>query len=145
MSAICANRTAGIGVPDGEPRIAVVQGVVFAQTEIPQISLDPTAAEEPRRHKPNRRRRQPGPTVTVLLSVMSNPQFPQPTSNAGDGVNINWSRASINSFATLMTAAKANGWIITTASLPTFPFAEAAVMPIGSYYLPAASDPLFDT
>jgi hypothetical protein len=66
-------------------------------------------------------------------------------SNAGDGVNINWSSAAINAFAALWTAAIANGWKISTASLPTFNFTYAAANAPGPYYLPALADPLFDT
>ncbi len=44
----------------------------------------------------------------------------------------------------LMSAAQANGWINSTAALPTANFATMAVTPVGSYYRPALSDPLFD-
>ncbi len=44
----------------------------------------------------------------------------------------------------MWTAAVANGWQIPTAVLPTFNFAVAAVTPIGNYYLPQGTDPLWD-
>ncbi len=59
-------------------------------------------------------------------------------------VAITWSTAAINAFASLWTAAVANGWQIPTAVLPTFNFAVAAVTPIGNYYLPQGTDPLWD-
>jgi hypothetical protein len=82
-----------------------------------------------------------GITMVQLYALMNNPAFPTPSSNDGAG-NITWS--SITAFTALWTAAKANGWIITTASLPTFPFAQAAATPIGPSYRPPLSDPLFD-
>jgi hypothetical protein len=59
---------------------------------------------------------------------------------AGDGVNINWSATAINSFAALMTAAKANGWIVTTAAYPTANWAFMAITPIGASYRTAFAD-----
>jgi predicted DNA-binding transcriptional regulator AlpA len=84
-----------------------------------------------------------GISLTALWRLMGNPQFPKPTSN--DGVNISWSSATpINAFAALMTSAKANGWVVTVAAYPTADWAMMATTPIGPYYRPAASDPLFD-
>jgi hypothetical protein len=85
-----------------------------------------------------------GITLSALWSLMRNPQFPVPTSNAGDGVNINWDAAPMNAFQALMTSAKANGWIVTTAAYPTADWATMAATAIGPYYRPAFADPLFD-
>src|SRR5580704_1349716 len=57
-------------------------------------------------------------TILQLWQLMRNPGFPVPTSNAGDGVNIVWNTAAIIAFVSLWNAAKANGWIISTADLP---------------------------
>lgn len=83
-------------------------------------------------------------TILQLWQLMRNPGFPVPTSNAGDGVNIVWNTAAIIAFVSLWNAAKANGWIISTADLPVANLATMAVTPIGSRYMPAGADPLWD-
>ena len=85
-----------------------------------------------------------GISLTALWALMRNPQFPQPTSNAGDGVNISWNASPINAFQALVTSAKANGWVVTVAAYPTANWASMAATPIGSSYRPAFADPLFD-
>jgi predicted DNA-binding transcriptional regulator AlpA len=61
-----------------------------------------------------------GINVLALWSLSSNPQFPTPAS--GNGQNVLWNTSDITTFTALWTAAKANGWKISTAELPVFNF-----------------------
>ncbi len=51
---------------------------------------------------------------------------------------------AIASFGALMMAAQANGWIVTDAALPSAGWATMAATPVGPFYQPALSGPLFD-
>jgi hypothetical protein len=82
-------------------------------------------------------------SVLALWSLSGNPQFPAPTSNDGAG-NVVWDSGDIAAFEALWTAARANGWVTSTAALPTANWSAMASTPIGSRYVPALSDPLFD-
>ena len=84
-----------------------------------------------------------GITTLALWSLSGNPQFPRPTSNDGAG-NVVWDAGAIAAFEALWNAAQANGWITSTAALPSADWAMMAATPIGPHYVPALSDPLFD-
>ena len=66
----------------------------------------------------------PGISVLALWSLSANPAFPQPTGNDADG-NVLWNTPDITAFVAQHRAAIANGWKISTASLPSFNFAYA--------------------
>jgi hypothetical protein len=74
---------------------------------------------------------------------MRNSAFPAATSNDGNR-NISFDSAAVTAFAATLAAARANGWVITPAALATAPLARIATIPLGKYYVPALSDPLFD-
>jgi hypothetical protein len=80
-------------------------------------------------------------TGLQLLALMSNPQFPTPTS--GNGLSSTWA-SGITAFASTWNSVKSNGWKVSPAALATFNFSYAAAHSPGPYYTPAASDPLFD-
>lgn len=71
-----------------------------------------------------------GINVLALWSLSSNPQFPTPAS--GNGQNVLWNTSDDPTFTALWTAAKANGWKISTAELPVFNFTLAAANPLPS-------------
>jgi predicted DNA-binding transcriptional regulator AlpA len=76
-----------------------------------------------------------GIPVLQLWTVSGNPQFPRPISNDGAG-NVVWNSAVIAAFVVLRNAAKANGWKIYPAALPTLNLAFMAANAPGPGYVP---------
>jgi hypothetical protein len=76
-----------------------------------------------------------GSPVLQLWTLSGNPQFPRPISNDSAG-NVVRNSAVIAAFVVLWNAAKANGWKIYPAALPTLNLAFMAANAPGPGYVP---------